>query len=259
VPLLDFIFRGFNMDDPLVGGYTDEKRNLRRAIHLAVDLQEFNDTFYNSTCDVYDGPIPSLMDGYPQNGRSEAGWRGPDLDRARQLLAEAGYPDGKGLPEIEYWTATAANSQEQTEMLQRQLKRIGVRLNVRLVDFSQLIEAVHRKKAQMFSFAWGSDYPDAENNLALFYGPNEAPGSNSFNYKNPEYDKLYLKIRGMEPSPERTKIYEQMRDMVLFDCPYIGSLARTRSYLIQPWLKNCKPIETWWDWYKYLDVDRGGS
>jgi len=256
VPLLDFIFRGFNMDDGLVGGYTPQRKALRRAMHLAIDLDEINDVFYNNLNVVYDGPIPPGLDGY-QPGRLPNSNRGPDLDRARALLAEAGYPGGRGLPEtgIEYWLSIGGNSKEQSEMVQRQLARIGVKLNVRLVDFSQLIEAVHNKKAPMFSFAWGSDYPDAENNLAIFYGPNEAPGSNSFNYKRPEYDALYKKIRSMPPSPERTKIYVQMRDMILEDVPYIGSLARTRFYLVQPWLKNCKPEETWWDWVKYLDVE----
>ena len=102
----------------------------------------------------------------------------------------------------------------------------------------------------------GSDYPDAENNLAIFFGPNESPGSNSFNYKNPEYDRLYEQIRSMEPSPERTAMFVKMRDMVLADMPYVGSMARTRHYLIHPWLLNCKPTEVFWNWEKYLDVDR---
>jgi len=254
VKLLDFIFHGFNMEDPLVGGYTEEKKALRRAIHLAVDLGEINDTFYNGINTIYDGPIPPGLDGYPPNGRAPSSNRGPDLERARDLLAKAGYPNGDGLPEIEYWTATGGNAQEQVEMLRRQLSGIGVRLKPRLVDFSQLDQAVKEKRAQMFSFAWGSDYPDAENNLALFYGPNGAPGANSFNYRSPAYDELYRKILGMTPSAERTALYEKMRDMVIEDCPYIGSMARIRFYLIRPRLKNCRPSETFLNWFKYLDV-----
>ncbi|MEO0715756.1 MAG: ABC transporter substrate-binding protein, partial [Planctomycetota bacterium] len=97
--------------------------------------------------------------------------------------------------------------------------------------------------------------PDGENNLALFYSPNKAPGSNHSNYERPEFDRLYEKILTMGPSPERTAIYEQMRDMVIDDVPYIGSLARERFYLINPWLVNCKPTERYWGWFKYLDVD----
>lgn len=256
VPLLDFIFRGFNMEDPLVGGYTPQKRALRRALALASDLEEFNETFYNSVNVIYDGMIPPGLEGYPPNGRIPGfEYRGPDIERAKRLLAEAGYPGGQGLPAIDFYTDNSANSPQQVELLRRQLGRIGVELNPHLMEFAQLIEAVNTKKAPFFSFAWGSDYPDAENNLALFYGPNEAPGSNHYNYKNEEFDLLYERIHSMPPSPERTAIYEKMRDMVMEDMPFIGSMARTRHYLIQPWLINCKPTENFWGWLKYLDLD----
>ncbi|MEZ6131044.1 MAG: ABC transporter substrate-binding protein [Planctomycetaceae bacterium] len=254
VPLLDFIFRGFNMEDELLGGYTEEKRNLRQAICLAVDWDETNEAFYNGLNIVYDGPIPPGLAGYPENGTHPESFRGPDLTRARELLAKAGYPGGKGLPRIDFHISKAANSKGQSEMLARQLKEIGVEINVLLVDFSTLIQTVDNKNSPFFAFAWGSDYPDAENNLALFYGPNEAPGANHFNYKNPDYDRLYDQISAMPPSPERTKIFEQMVSMLLKDCPYAGSMARTRFYLAQPRLKYFKPVETFENWYKYVSV-----
>lgn len=260
IPLLDFIWHvGFNMEDPLVGGYTEEKKALRKAIAYAIDLRQINDSFYNGINIVYDGMIPPNLDGYPPEGRSPAAARGPDLEKARALLAKAGYPEGKGLPPLEYWSSTGGNQQEQVEMVQQDLAAIGVQLKTRLSDFSQLSEATHEKRAQVFTFAWGSDYPDGENNLALFYGPNEAPGSNSWNYKNPEYDELYRKILTMPPSAERTEIYAAMRDMVLEDCPFVGSMARTRFYLIRPRLKHMRPSETFWNWFKYLDVEPSGK
>ncbi len=253
--LLDFIFDGFNMEDSLVGGYTPEKRALRQAISLALDYEEINQSFYNGICVVYDGPIPPGLDGYPKDGKAPHSYRGPDLDRARALLAKAGFPEGRGLPPIDYYTSRGGNSQEQSEMRKRQLASVGVRLNVLLVDFSELIERVNRKSCPTFSFAWASDYPDGENNLALFYGPNEAPGSNSFNYKRADYDALYLQAQVIPPGPERTALYERMRDMIIEDVPFTGSMDRTRFYLVNPWLKNLKPTEDFWTWYRYLDVD----
>ncbi len=253
--LLDFIFRGFNMDDPVVGGYSPEKKALRQAMSLATDLDEFNRTFYSGKNVVYDGPIPPGLDGYPEDGRSPAAYRGPNLELARQKMIEAGYPGGEGLPPIKYYSNRGGNSPEQAELMQRQLSRIGVKLDVQLVDFSTLIEFVNKKKAPMFSFAWSSDYPDAENNLALFYGPNESPGSNHFNYKRSDYDAMYEKVVTMLPGPERTAMYEQMRDMILEDVPFIGSMARERHYLINPWVLNCRPTERYWAWFKFLDVD----
>lgn len=254
VPLLDYIFRGFNMEDEVLGGYTPEKRALRQAICHAIDWEEFNETFYEGLAVVYDGPIPPRLDGHPENHIAPTSYVSLNLDKARKLLAEAGYPGGQGLPAIDYYVSRGGNSPQQAELFTRQLEKIGIRINKHLVDFSALIAAVNNKKAPLFSFAWGSDYPDGENNLALFYGPNESPGANHFNYKNTEYDELYRKILVMKPSPERTKIYENMRDMVLRDCPAAGSLARTREYLVQPWLANFKPSEDFYNWIKYLDL-----
>jgi ABC-type transport system substrate-binding protein len=258
-PLLDFIFRGFNMEDEVWGGYSDDRKKVRQAISLAVDWDEFNKTFYNSLLTIYDGPIPPGLDGHPEGGRAPTSYRGPDIARARTLLAEAGHPNGQGLPELEFYTSISSLNQEMAELLKRQLAEIGIRLKPQFVDFSTLIEFVNKKKAPLFGFAWSSDYPDAENNLALFYGPNEAPGANHFNYKRAEFDEMYRQILTMLPGPERTAIYEKMRDMIIEDVPYLGSKARTRYYLIQPWLKNAKPTERYYGWFKYLDVEAEGA
>ncbi|MEM7306510.1 MAG: ABC transporter substrate-binding protein [Planctomycetota bacterium] len=255
VPLLDFIFRGFNMEDEVLGGYTDERRALRQAIHLAVDLEEFNDVFYNDTNIIYDGVIPPGLPGHPEGGKGPISWIGPDLERAKQLLAKAGYPGGKGLPTIDYYVSASGNIPEQAELFKRQLGALGIDLNVRILTFPQLIDAVNKKKAPLFGFAWSSDYPDGENNLALLYGPNEAPGANHFNYKNDKFDELYRKITVMPPSPERTKLYEEMQGMAMRDTPFIGSMARTRFYVVNPWLKNFKPTEDFYNWVKYMDLD----
>lgn len=254
IVLFDFIFIGFNMTDSLIGGYTPQQRALRRAISLALDTEERNDTFYNGINVVYDGMIPPGLAGHPKDGIAPNSPRGPNLEKARELLAQAGYPNGEGLPELDYYSSRGSNYSEQAEMIQRQLSKIGIRLKVRLVDFSTLMEIVDNRKAQLFAFAWGSDYPDGENNLALFYGPNRSPGSNHFNYENAEYDRLYEKILTMPPSEERTEIYEQMRDIVLSDMPYVGSMARTRFYIAHSRLKNFKPSETFQNWPKYLDI-----
>lgn len=256
VPLLDFIFIGFNMDDKLLGGLGEKATKIRQAISSALDWDERNETFYYGLNVVYDGVIPPLLEGHPENGESDASFRGPNLERARKLLAEAGFPNGEGLPIIDYFVSQGRNNREQSEMLSRQLSAIGIRIRPNLVDFPTLMQTVDDRKAPFFSFAWGSDYPDGENNLALFYGPNESPGSNHFNYKRDEYDRLYEKIVGMPPSPERTEIYIRMQDMLLHDAPYAGSMARTRHYVIHDRMKYFKPVETFANWFKYVDVER---
>ncbi len=261
VPLLDFIFREFNMEDELLGGYTDEKRALRQAFNLAMDWDEMNETLYNGLAIAYDGPIPPGLDGHPNNENHRAPYstRGPDYERARQKLREAGYTvvDGKvtDLPVIDLYTSNGQESVRIVELMKRNLAEVGIRINERYLDFAPLMEVVDNRKAGFFSFAWGSDYPDAENNLALFYSPNASPGANHSNYHNKEYDRLYEQIRTMPAGPERTAIYTKMRDILIKDAPFCGSLARTRQYVIQPWCLNFKPTEDFFTYFKYLDVD----
>jgi ABC-type transport system substrate-binding protein len=71
------------------------------------------------------------------------------------------------------------------------------------------------------------DYPDAENTMQLFYGPNAAPGSNSANYNNEEFNRLYRAASVMQPSPMRTSMYRSMNRILLDDCATISGVART--------------------------------
>ena len=255
-PQLDFIFRSFNMDDELVGGYTPEKIALRRAISLAIDLNEINESFYAGLCTVYDGPIPPGLDGHPEGHTVDDSFRGPNLELAREYLAKAGYPNGEGLPPIRFATNRSGINARQTAMMKRQLAEAGIRIEETLLDFPDLISQVNRREVPFFGFAWGSDYPDAENNLALFYSPNASPGSNHANYSRPEYDELYERARLMEPGPERTALYEQMRDMLISDVPYDGSLARNRYFLVNEHMNNAKPTQRHWGWFKYVDTEQ---
>ncbi len=249
--LLDMIYRGFNMEDPIVG-QGEKAKLLRQAISLAYDATELNDAFYNNTAVLYDAPVPPGLDSYVPGITSP--YRGPDLEKARELMIKAGYPGGKGLPTIVYDTSTGGNVPEQAEMTARALKRIGVNVEVKLNSFSELSNKLKKKKSQMFGLAWGADYPDAENFLQLFYGPNEAPGSNNFNYKKDEFDALYNASRILQPSPERTALYQNMREILIEDAPSFGHMARTRYYLWHRRLKNVLPDEVFDGWRKYLDI-----
>ena len=103
-----------------------------------------------------------------------------------------------------------------------------------------------------------TDQPGRDHPSILIHHPDMVQrvlSSNHFNYARPEYDEMYERIRTMPPGPERTAIYEQMRDMVIEDSPYCGSMARIRRYLIHPWLSNFKPTEDFYNWVKYLDIE----
>ena len=255
LPLLDMIYHGFNMEDPDFGGYSDQNKWVRQAISLAMDLNEVNEAYYEGMNLIYDGPIPNGLDGHPEGHVAPNNYRGPNLQRSRALLAKAGHPNGEGLPKLVFYTSRQPQSVAMGNMTARNLKKVGIKMDVNSIDFSELSEKLRDKAAPFFSLAWGSDYPDAENNLQLFYGPFKSPMSNSFNYDRPQYNQLYDEVRIMPPSPERTAKYEKMRDMIIEDVPMIGTMARTRTYLIYDRLKNFKPEETFSNWVKYLTIE----
>jgi len=87
----------------------------------------------------------------------------------------------------------------------------------------------------MINSSWTMDYPDTENLMQLYYGPNAAPGSNSANYNNPDYNRLYEISAVMNESPERTRIYREMNHMLMDDCVSITGISRTLIFL---WNKN---------------------
>ena len=101
--------------------------------------------------------------------------------------------------------------------------------------FGDIAKAWRNSDLPLVSKGWGLDYPDAENTLQLFYGPNAAPGSNDGNYRNPAYDELYRQAGVMLPGAERTGLYRRMNEMVIDDCVAFTGLSRVGITL---WHKN---------------------
>jgi ABC-type transport system substrate-binding protein len=101
--------------------------------------------------------------------------------------------------------------------------------------YGDYARAYLNREVMLITTGWTMDYPDAENTMQLFYGPNATPGSNSANYDNPEYDRLYRAAATMAPSPMRTSMYRSMNHMLLEDCATISGISRT---LILLWDRN---------------------
>lgn len=145
---------------------------------------------------------------------------GYDPEKAKQLLREAGFPDGKGLPEIVL--STTATYLDLCEFIKSQWEAIGINVKI---DVNQA--AVHRKmvaeqKLAFFRGSWIADYPDAENYLSLFYSLNAAPaGPNYTHYNNPEFDRLFLEAMQAESDSIRFARYRALDAMVMRDAPVI--------------------------------------
>jgi len=252
-------YYGFNMRDPVVGGYTEKARKLRQALSIAYNQEDYSDIFYKGTALPAQGPLAPGIPGYIEG---EAGinpyiydWvdgapQRKSVETARQLLAEAGYPNGRkaetGEPlKIFLDVQSQAIGNAQMDWMRRQMQQLGVQIEFRAADFNRTQEKLLTGNAQIFSLGWGADYPDPENFLFLFYSP-ESPlvcgcdGANNGNYENPEFDKLFIKMRSMQPGQARSELVASMVDMVRRDALWMSSFHTREFYLNNPWVFNTK-------------------
>lgn len=247
-PMLDVTFFAFNHENPIF-----KNRKLRQALSLSYNRAEANKLFYNNYAFEAQGVIPPGLGGYRKEFKNP--YVKYDLVQAKKLLAEAGYPDGKGLPEIIIETRNDTTPRQMVEHLAKCFEKLGVKARAGVSTWPELIKKVTTKQHQMYTMAWGADYPDAENFLGLLYCPNQAPGSNGSNYCNPDYDALFKQSTIMQDSPERSAFYEKMNEMSGLDVPWIYGFHRTEFFVMQAWLKNFKQMEFNHTQFQYLGVD----
>lgn len=240
-PKADLTFVAFNMADPLLGHAAGERgRKLRQAMCLAQDQDEWIRVMRNGHwAEPAAGPVPPTVAGYVGDVKSPYARR--DLDRAKRLLEEAGYPGGAGLPVLRYdMSGSDQNSRTSAELFKNNMAAIGVRIELIANAWDKFNDKVHKKMTQVFGMAWGADYPDAQNFLQLFYGPNGSPGPNGTNYLNPEYDRLYDVMKVMLPGPARDDVIRQMLRVVNEDCPMAYTDHRLQYSYAHERLRNFK-------------------
>jgi ABC-type transport system substrate-binding protein len=245
---------GFNMNDPVLG----PNKKLRQALACAVDHDKWV-KFFNDRHLPAKGPIPPNVPGYDPDSPPAYPF---DLERARRLIAEAGYPDGldpktrkRLLLTIELPNASDPQQRQSADLLASFFEQIGVDLRLSFNNWPEFLKKLERRQAQMWQIGWIIPYPDAINFLLLFYSKNASPGPNDTNYNNPAYDKLYEQARVMEDSPERTALYQRMAAMVVEDAPWIFMTHPLAFELVQPWLKNYKHHDCPYPNAKYYRVD----
>jgi peptide/nickel transport system substrate-binding protein len=239
-PIANIAYCAFNMDDPILGTPNGERgKKVRQAMSLAYDVGRWIKVMRNGAWGTPAlGPIPPTVIGYVDEPSPYAK---RDLERAKQLLAEAGYPGGKGLPKLTYeMTGSDALARNGALIRVHTMKEIGVEIELSLQTWDKFMEKVNKKEGQLFGMSWSADYPDAQNFLQLFYGPHESPGPNNANYKNAEYDALYDQMKVMVPGPERDAVVRKMLRIINEDCPWSYTDFRVKYSYFHHWLRNYK-------------------
>lgn len=267
-------YYGFNMRDPVVGGYTPEKRKLRQALQIAFNVEEYLNIFYKGNGITAHNPVPPGISGHLEG---EAGinphthdWvdgqaqRKP-IEYAKQLLVEAGYPNGRdartGEPlKIFIDVQTQAVGNTMMNWMDRAFDQIGVQVEYRPADWNRTREKLLTGNTQIYSHGWLADYPDPENFLFLLYGP-ESPlvckcdGANNSSFDHPEYDELFLKVRVSVPGPERDAMVARMVEIFREEAVWMYAYYPKEIYLNNNWVYNTKRHGISKGTLKYIRVD----
>ena len=157
--------------------------------------------------------------------------------KAAELLSAAGFPGGKGLPELTLHTTE--NYKEQAEFIQSELARNNIRTQISVEKPSVLRQAVNRGEYLLFRKSWVADYADEENFMSLFYSKNFSPkGINFFHYSNAQFDALYEKALKVSDAAEKKALYCSMEKLLIEDAPVITLFYDEVVRLVNPRIQN---------------------
>jgi oligopeptide transport system substrate-binding protein len=266
-------YMGFNMLDPLVGGTSERARKLRQAISIAINQEEFISIFQNGRGVPAQGPVPPGIFGYREGKEGinpyvydwvDGAPRRKPIGYARKLLAEAGYPNGRDAKTGEPLlinldtTATGVGSKSRLDWYTRQFENLGVQLVVRSTDYNRFQDKIRKGNVQLYFLGWNADYPDPENFLFLLHGAQgkvKASGENASNYENPEFDRLFERMKNMANGAERQQLIDRMMEILRRDAPWVWSFYPKDYSLHHAWLHNRKPNKMANNNLKYQRLD----
>lgn len=233
-PSLETGYIGINMRDPVLGS----NKQLRQALNAAFDHTRW-ERFNLGRAIASNGPVPPNVEGADCSPLPFGSGR----DVALCLLEKAGYPEGRDpttgrrLRLVLDIGKTSQEIRESTELIVSFMAECGIEIVPEYHTWPAFLQKVREGRSQLFRIAWVGDYPDAENFLQLFYGPNAAPGPNRCNYSNPEYDNLFQAAM-TAPHDERIRLYGEMQRILKDDCPWIFVSHAVSASLCGPRVAN---------------------
>ncbi len=211
-----------------------DNKLLRQALACAVDRAAYVDKVRGGVGKVALSWIPPGMPGYdPELGKE---W---DFNptKAKELLTQAGYPNGQGLPELKFQIANTGANPTIAAFLQGQLKdNLGINLTVELMD-PKAYSALYNAKQFNWGFTgWGADYPDPDNWLPQLYGT--GGGNNKTSYSNPQFDALSVQALKELDNTKRLKLWADAQKLVVADVPMLYVFHRETLALKKSWVNN---------------------
>ncbi len=240
----------FNMKDQILG----QNLNLRRAISIGFQFLDYINIFQNAYVDQAQGPLPPLLiksnhvNGFNpyifNHYRSQSVRK--SINEARSLLTKAGYPNGidpktgKSLILILDVESTGKPSERAIfNWYRKQMNLLGIQLQVREDDKNHYHRLISSGDFQMTPFAWGADYPDAENFFMLFYGPNGKTtyqGLNVSNYQNDKFDQLFERYSQTTNPLKKQEITQKLYEILIHDAVWVWGTHSQNLFLSYQWV-----------------------
>ena len=252
----------FNVDDPLVGGYTAEKIALRRAISLAFDVPREIRLARRGMAVPAQSPIVPHTSGYEAAFKSEMSDHDPA--RAKALLDLYGYVDRDGdgwrdLPDgsplvLEIGTQPDQISRQFDELWKRSIEAVGLRVKFNVGKWPEQLKSARAGKFQIWQVGSSADRPDGVSSLQRLYGP-ATGGQNLSRFKLPAFDTLYEQLQRMPDGAERDRLFLEAKKIAAVYLPYKYHVHRLSADLHHPWLLGFRRPLFWQEWWHRVDVD----
>ena len=258
-PSVSFFY--FNLDHPVVGGYTPEKVALRRAISMGYDRSDAISTLAHGQAIPASQPVPPALYGHDPKYVPPYGY---DPRGARALLEKFGYkdrdgdgyrelPDGKPLT-IQLASTTDNAARASDELWKKNMDAIGIRITFLKNKWPELNKMSEAGQLMMWGLSWISSVPDGSDYYSYFDSRNIGT-SNDARMRLPAFDALYRKSRDLPHGAARTKLYDDLTDMIYAYAPWILATYPYENVLTQPTLKGYKQHPFVQHQWRYYDVE----
>ena len=248
-PMLTYWWLSFNMRDSVFA----KNKNLRLAVAYAIDYDRFIELFTNNIGQKSNSIYPPGIPGYNPNSVLPYSY---DLKKAKEYLAKAGYPNGKGLAPVVFDVrGTAGIHRQRGEFIQSQLKQLGIKTIVMTNTFPNFLKKAEAGELQFWQDGWTLDYPDAENVLQLLLTKNRSPGPNVTYYSNPKFDKLFQELKFLPDGKRKWDLMSEMENIVFEDMPWIMQYYSRNYVLFHGELHNYRHSDLIYNNMKYLKLE----
>lgn len=243
-PVLEIYCLGFNMHrDPYVHSYL-----LRRALNYAIDREHIIKQLSGDGYLPSKGPVPAGLEALNED---IPGYR-YDANKARQLLAEAGYLDGKGLPILTLTYNDDSGHAIVAGEVARQLAEFGIRVQTQQQGWDYYKKQINSRALSFFRLSWAADYPNADNYLYSLFHSSQIGMTNFCGYQNPQVDKILNNSRQQYKDPQtRLQLLRRAEAMIIDDAPCLWLFQKKAQKLVSKDVRNLKlDCMEMIDWYQ---------